>query len=43
VRFVAVAFYGTEDDAGIEIVNTEKCGLCGADPLKDAVIRLLNT
>jgi hypothetical protein len=29
-----VAFYGTEDEAGTETVETEKCGLCGGDPFK---------
>jgi hypothetical protein len=41
-----IAFYGTEEDAATEIVDTEKCGLCGADPFKrdhfkDAAIRLI--
>ena len=41
-----VAFYGTEENAATQIVDTEKCGLCGADPFKkgnfkDAVIRLV--
>ena len=29
-----IAFYGTEEDVTTEIVDTEKCGLCGADPFK---------
>jgi hypothetical protein len=41
-----IAFYGTEDDAVTEIVDTNKCGLCGGDPFKkdnfkDAVLRLI--
>ena len=41
-----IAFYGTEDDAATEIVDTNKCGLCGGDPLKkgnfkDSVLRLM--
>jgi hypothetical protein len=41
-----VAFYGTEDDAGTETVETEKCGLCGGDSFKkdnfkDATLRLM--
>jgi hypothetical protein len=41
-----VAFHGTEEDAATEIVDTEKCGLCGGDPFKkdnfkDAVLRLI--
>jgi hypothetical protein len=41
-----VAFYGTEEDAETETVNTEKCGLCGGDSFKknnfkDCVIRLV--
>ena len=42
-RFIA---YGTEEDAATQIVDTEKCGLCGADPFKKgnfkgAAIRLV--
>ena len=42
---MVIAFYGTEEDVTTEIVDTEKCGLYGADPFKkdnskDAVIRL---
>ena len=41
-----VAFYGTEEEAATQIVDTEKCWLCGADPFKkdnfeDAVVRLV--
>ena len=41
-----IAFYGTEDEAGTETVETEKCGLCGGDPFKkdnfkDSVLRLM--
>ena len=41
-----VAFYGTEEDASTETVETEKCGLCGGDPFKkdnfkDSVLRLM--
>ena len=41
-----VAWYGTEDDAGTETVDVEKCGLCGGesfkkDVFKDTVIRLM--
>ena len=43
---MVIAFYGTEEDVTTEIVDTEKCGLYGADPFKkdnskDAVIRLV--
>jgi hypothetical protein len=41
-----IAFFGTEDDAATEIVDTSRCGLCGGDPFKkdnfkDAVLRLM--
>ena len=41
-----IAFYGTAEDAATQIVDTEKCGLCGADQFKkgnfkDAVIRVV--
>jgi hypothetical protein len=41
-----VAWYGTEEDAGSEIKDVEKCELCWADPFKkdnfkDAVFRLI--
>jgi hypothetical protein len=41
-----IAFYGTEEDAVTEIVDTNKCGLCCGDPLKkddfkDSVLRLM--
>jgi hypothetical protein len=44
---VRVAFYGTEDEAGTETVETEKCGLCGGDPFKrdnfkDSALRLMS-
>jgi len=40
-----VAWYG-EEDAGSEVKDVHKCGLCGGDPmkkdnLKDAVLRLV--
>ena len=42
---MVIAFYATEEDVTTEIVDTEKCGLCGADPFKknskDAVIKLV--
>jgi hypothetical protein len=41
-----VAFYGTEDEAGTETVDTDKCGLCGGDlfkkdNFKESVMRLM--
>jgi hypothetical protein len=41
-----VAWHGTEEDAGTEVKDVEKCGLCGGDPFKkdnfrDAVLRLI--
>jgi hypothetical protein len=41
-----IAFYGTEDEADTETVETEKCGLCGGDSFKkdnfkDATLRLM--
>jgi hypothetical protein len=39
-----VAWYGEEEDAGAEVKETGKCGLCSGDPMKkdhfkDAVLR----
>jgi len=41
-----VAWYGTEEDAGTEVKDVNKCGLCGGDPMKkgnlqDCVLRLV--
>ena len=41
-----IALYGTEEDATTELVDTDKCGLCGGDPFKkekfkDSVLRLM--
>lgn len=41
-----VAWYGEEEDAGSEVKDVDKCGLCGGDPmkkgnLKDTVLRLV--
>jgi hypothetical protein len=41
-----IAFYGTEEDADTEVVDTDECGLCGGDPFKkdnfkDSVLRLM--
>ena len=41
-----IAFYETEEYAATQIVDAEKCGLCGADQFKkgnfkDAVIRVV--
>jgi len=41
-----IAWYGTEEDADIETIDVEKCGLCAGDPFKkdnfkDAVLRLI--
>jgi hypothetical protein len=41
-----IAWYGTEEDAGTETKDVEKCGLYGGDPFKrdnfnDAVLRLI--
>jgi hypothetical protein len=40
------AWYGTEEYAGTEVKDVEKCGLCGGDPFKkdnfrDAVLRVI--
>jgi hypothetical protein len=34
-----VAWYGTEDDADTEMVDVEKCGLCGGDSFKKDVFQ----
>jgi hypothetical protein len=41
-----VAWYGAEEDAGTEVKEIRKCGLCGGDPFKkdnfkDVILRLI--